>query len=185
MPRVSLQATLKHYRIGQASIGMGRPSLKPSPVHVNHMGCSSRFFAAEGCKLRLGAYTSYSTLCTYLESDSTTAAGQERNFWVKSRVAVLNQRHPERTQWKESAICTKTWNNSVLQLVQVLSMSFCCLALARSMSLACSHFRGCASRAACIAMTQMDTEHLFLTYPDVLGACSDDMHGVYLCLALS
>ncbi|BDA47782.1 probable MATH domain and coiled-coil domain-containing protein At3g at N-terminal half [Coccomyxa sp. Obi] len=79
----------------------------------------SRFFAAEGCKLRLGAYTSYSTLCTYLESDSTTAAGQERNFWVKSRVAVLNQRHPERTQWKESAICTKTWNNSVLQLVQM------------------------------------------------------------------
>lgn len=86
----------------------------------------SRFFAAEGCKLRLGAYTSYSTLCTYLESDSTTAAGQERNFWVKSRVAVLNQRHPERTQWKESAICTKTWNNSVLQLVQVASLRCQC-----------------------------------------------------------
>lgn len=60
-------------------------------------------------------------MCTYLESDSTAAAaekGQERNFWVKSRVAVLNQRYPERTEWKESAICTKTWNNSVLQLVQ-------------------------------------------------------------------
>ncbi len=38
---------------------------------------------------------------------------------VKSRVAVLNQRHPERTIWKESAICTKTWNSSVLQLIDV------------------------------------------------------------------
>ena len=38
---------------------------------------------------------------------------------VKSRVAVLNQKHPERTIWKESAICTKTWNSSVLQLIDV------------------------------------------------------------------
>ena len=43
----------------------------------------------------------------------------ERNFWVKSRCAVLNARWPERTAWKESAICTKTWNNSVLQLAEV------------------------------------------------------------------
>ena len=32
---------------------------------------------------------------------------------------MLNQRHPERTIWKESAICTKTWNSSVLQLIDV------------------------------------------------------------------
>ena len=38
---------------------------------------------------------------------------------VKSRVAVLNQKYPERTIWKESAICTKTWNSSVLQLIDV------------------------------------------------------------------
>lgn len=143
-----------------------------------------RFFAVEGCKLRVGAYTSLNTLCTYLESDVSAEGQAERNFWVsslvpagfcmtdgglngmptlsswdcipefvegatvcgqsiagrsalpvyqtclglhtcallpqvKSRVAVLNQRHPERTIWKESAICTKTWNSSVLQLIDV------------------------------------------------------------------
>lgn len=97
------------------------PSLEKGEELSDPNVLCARFFTAEGCKLRLGTYTSYNTMCTYLESDSTAAAGQERNFWVKSRVAVLNQRHPERTQWKESAICTKTWNNSVLQLVQVRS----------------------------------------------------------------
>ena len=48
---------------------------------------------------------------------------------VKSRVAVLNQRHPKRTIWKESAICTKTWNSSVLQLIDVSAcarLQCCC-----------------------------------------------------------
>ena len=44
---------------------------------------------------------------------------------VKSRVAVLNQRHPERTIWKESAICIKTWNSSVLQLIDVSIQALC------------------------------------------------------------
>ena len=80
-----------------------------------------RYFTAEGCELRIGAYESLSTLCVYLESDAGGAGGAagERNHWVKSRIAVVNQRRPERTEWKESAICTKTWNNSVLQVMRV------------------------------------------------------------------
>ncbi len=34
----------------------------------------------------------------------------------------MNQKRPERTEWKESAICTKSWNNSVLQFVKVSDM---------------------------------------------------------------
>ena len=62
-------------------------------------------------------YESFDTLCIYLESDAL--ASPERNFWVKYRIAVVNQRHPDRTEWKDSAICTKTWNNSVLQFMKV------------------------------------------------------------------
>ncbi len=34
----------------------------------------------------------------------------------------MNQKRPDRTEWKESAICTKSWNNSVLQFVKVSDM---------------------------------------------------------------
>lgn len=78
-------------------------------------GC--RFFEAGACELRIGVYESFDTLCIYLESDAL--ASPERNFWVKYRIAVVNQRHPDRTEWKDSAICTKTWNNSVLQFMKV------------------------------------------------------------------
>lgn len=71
----------------------------------------------EGCDLRIGVYESFDTLCIYLESDAF-GGGPERNFWVKYRIAIMNQRHPERTEWKESSICTKTWNNSVLQFLK-------------------------------------------------------------------
>lgn len=76
-----------------------------------------RFFEAGACELRIGVYESFDTLCIYLESDAL--ASPERNFWVKYRIAVVNQRHPDRTEWKDSAICTKTWNNSVLQFMKV------------------------------------------------------------------
>ena len=80
-----------------------------------NLGC--RFFEAGACELRIGVYESFDTLCIYLESDAL--ASPERNFWVKYRIAVVNQRHPDRTEWKDSAICTKTWNNSVLQFMKV------------------------------------------------------------------
>ena len=80
----------------------------------------SRFFAVDGCRLRLGVYESFDTLCIYLESDAL-GAGPERNYWVKYRIAALNQKHYDRTDWKESSICTKSWNNSVLQLMKVTS----------------------------------------------------------------
>ena len=68
-------------------------------------------------------YESFDTLCIYLESDAL--ASPERNFWVKYRIAVVNQRHPDRTEWKDSAICTKTWNNSVLQFMKVRQPTGC------------------------------------------------------------
>lgn len=70
--------------------------------------------------LSSGVYESFDTLCIYLESDAATvAADLDRNYWVRYRIAVMNQKHPERTVWKESSICTRTWNNSVLQFMKV------------------------------------------------------------------
>eukprot|EP00891_Asterochloris_glomerata_P002316 jgi/Astpho2/2316/e_gw1.00043.1.1_t len=77
----------------------------------------SKYFEAGSCDLRLGMYESFDTLCIYLESDAP--AGPDHNFWVKYRIAVLNQKRPDRTVWKDSAICTKQWNNSVLQFMKV------------------------------------------------------------------
>lgn len=34
----------------------------------------------------------------------------------------MNQKNPSKTVWKESSICTKTWNNSVLQFMKVSDM---------------------------------------------------------------
>ena len=81
-----------------------------------------RYFTVEGSELRIGVYESSNTLCMYLESD-TGGSTLDNNLWVKFRIAVLNQRHPERSEWKESAICTKTWNNSVLQFSKVNSVA--------------------------------------------------------------
>ena len=116
----------------QGTFHKGQKEKDPEFLHP-----ARRYFSAEGCKLRVGTYTASNVMCIYLESDAPAGgappaaggtaggaggaqgAGAEKNFWVKSRVAVVNARFPERTTWKESAICTKTWNNSVLQLAQV------------------------------------------------------------------
>lgn len=37
-------------------------------------------------------------------------------------MAVVNQKNQAKTVWKESSICTKTWNNSVLQFMKVSDM---------------------------------------------------------------
>ncbi|KAG4989736.1 hypothetical protein JHK85_032719 [Glycine max] len=37
-------------------------------------------------------------------------------------MAVVNQKKPTKTMWKESSICTKTWNNLVLQFMKVSDM---------------------------------------------------------------
>lgn len=37
------------------------------------------------------------------------------SYWVRYRVALLNQRHPEHTEWKEAGMSTRSWSNSVLQ----------------------------------------------------------------------
>ena len=35
---------------------------------------------------------------------------------------MVNQKNQAKTVWKESSICTKTWNNSVLQFMKVSDM---------------------------------------------------------------
>ncbi|XP_059067225.1 uncharacterized protein LOC131062761 isoform X2 [Cryptomeria japonica] len=82
----------------------------------------SKFFHAGGCELRIGVYESFDTLCIYLESDQSAGTDPDKNFWVRYRMAVVNQKYPVRTVWKESSICTKTWNNSVLQFMKVSDM---------------------------------------------------------------
>ncbi|XP_026387623.1 uncharacterized protein LOC113282768 isoform X1 [Papaver somniferum] len=82
----------------------------------------SKFFQAGGCELRLGVYESFDTICIYLESDQSSGTDPDRNFWVRYRMGVVNQKNSAKTVWKESSICTKTWNNSVLQFMKVSDM---------------------------------------------------------------
>ncbi|CAA6674953.1 unnamed protein product [Spirodela intermedia] len=82
----------------------------------------SKFFQAGGCELRIGVYESFDTICIYLESDQSAGSDPDKNFWVQYRMAVVNQKNPAKTVWKESSICTKTWNNSVLQFMKVSDM---------------------------------------------------------------
>lgn len=82
----------------------------------------SKFFQAGGCELRIGVYESFDTICIYLESDQSAASDPDKNYWVQYRMAVVNQKNPAKTVWKESSICTKTWNNSVLQFMRVSDM---------------------------------------------------------------
>ncbi|XP_074592183.1 uncharacterized protein LOC141847974 [Curcuma longa] len=79
----------------------------------------SKFFQAGGCELRIGVYESFDTICIYLESDQSSGSGHDKNFWVHYRMAIVNQKNPAKNIWKESSICTKTWNNSVLQFMKV------------------------------------------------------------------
>lgn len=69
-----------------------------------------------------GVYESFDTICIYLESDQSVGSDLDKNFWVRYRMAVVNQKNPAKTVWKESSICTRTWNNSVLQFMKVSDM---------------------------------------------------------------
>lgn len=57
-----------------------------------------------------------------MESDQSSGSDPDKNFWVRYRMAVVNHKDPTKTVWKESSICTKTWNNSVLQFMKVSDM---------------------------------------------------------------
>nr|XP_016479942.1 PREDICTED: uncharacterized protein LOC107801171 isoform X2 [Nicotiana tabacum] len=52
----------------------------------------SKYFQAGGCELRIGVYESFDTICIYLESDQSIGSDPEKNFWVKYRMAILNQK---------------------------------------------------------------------------------------------
>jgi hypothetical protein len=66
-----------------------------------------------------GVYESFDTICIYLESDQPSGVDPDKNFWVHYKMAILNQKNSLKTVCKESSICTKTWNNSVLQFMKV------------------------------------------------------------------
>ncbi|KAK8967432.1 hypothetical protein KSP40_PGU003862 [Platanthera guangdongensis] len=85
----------------------------------------SKFFQAGGCELRIGVYESFDAICIYFESDQSAGSDPDKNYWVQYRIAVVNQKNPAKTVWKESSICTKTWNNSVLQFMKVSDMLEC------------------------------------------------------------
>ncbi|XP_062219641.1 uncharacterized protein LOC133919293 isoform X2 [Phragmites australis] len=82
----------------------------------------SKFFQAGGCELRIGVYESFDTICLYLESDQSSGCDPDKNFWVHYKMAIINQKNSAKTVCKESSICTKTWNNSVLQFMKVSDM---------------------------------------------------------------
>ena len=68
-------------------------------------------------------YESFDTLCIYLESENqATADPQDSSHWVRYRIAAVSQKQPHLTDWKESSICTRSWNNSVLQFIKVPDM---------------------------------------------------------------
>ncbi|KAL5211895.1 hypothetical protein ABZP36_022742 [Zizania latifolia] len=79
----------------------------------------SKYFQAGGCELRIGVYESFDTICIYLESDQPSSFDPDKNFWVHYKMAIVNQKNSAKTVCKESSICTKTWNNSVLQFMKV------------------------------------------------------------------
>ncbi|CAL5057168.1 unnamed protein product [Urochloa decumbens] len=79
----------------------------------------SKFFQAGGCELRIGVYESFDTICIYLESDQSSGYDPDKNFWVHYKMAIVNQKNSTKTVCKESSICTKTWNNSVLQFMKI------------------------------------------------------------------
>jgi hypothetical protein len=64
------------------------------------------------CSLRLGLYESFDSLCAYVEGEvaatgsstgpaanasAAVPAEGRSNFWVRYRLAIVNQRHPQRT----------------------------------------------------------------------------------------
>lgn len=90
----------------------------------------SKFFTVGGCDLRIGVYESFDTLCIYLESEAQSAGDpQEGSFWVQYRIAAVSQKKAELTEWKDSSICTRAWNNSVLQFIKVPDMLSRCVPL--------------------------------------------------------
>ncbi|WVZ05320.1 hypothetical protein V8G54_018666 [Vigna mungo] len=67
----------------------------------------------------MGVHKTFDTICIYLESYEVVGSLPDKDVWVRYKMAVVNQKDPAKTMSKELAICTKTWNNSVLQFMKV------------------------------------------------------------------
>ncbi|KAK9269009.1 hypothetical protein L1049_000777 [Liquidambar formosana] len=82
----------------------------------------SQLFQVGGCELRIGCCESSDTICAYLECDPSATTDPDKNFWVSYRIAVVNQKDPAKSLWKESSLCTNNFNISVLQFMNISDM---------------------------------------------------------------
>ncbi|KAG4975164.1 hypothetical protein JHK87_031985 [Glycine soja] len=119
----------KFFQAGGCELQTGRcsttQSLSPTFYSLAVVVMNFYFFMHETeslCFHDLGVYESFDTICIYLESDQAVGNDPNKNFRVRYRMAVVNQKKPTKTMWKESSICTKTWNNLVLQFMKVSDM---------------------------------------------------------------
>lgn len=95
------------------------PSTRSASTYSKTTSSSSRPTHTHACC----RYESFDTLCIYLESENQPAGEpQDGSYWVRYRIAAISQKHPHLTEWKQSSICTHSWNNSVLQFIKVPDM---------------------------------------------------------------
>jgi len=119
----------KFFQAGGCELQTGRcsttQSLSPTFYSLAVVVMNFYFFMHEIeslCFHDLGVYESFDTIFIYLESDQAVGNDPNKNFRVRYRMAVVNQKKPTKTMWKESSICKKTWNNLVLQFMKVSDM---------------------------------------------------------------
>ncbi|KAK6273252.1 hypothetical protein POUND7_010335 [Theobroma cacao] len=82
----------------------------------------SKYFQVDKLELRMGVHVLSDTIYAYLECDPSVVNDPDKDFWVSYRMTVLNQKHPAKSFWKESSLCTKTSTNCDLQLMKLSNM---------------------------------------------------------------
>lgn len=61
--------------------------------------------------LYAGVFVSVDSVYVYLDCDPSRSSDPDGNFWVSFRIAIVNQKDPNKTLWKKSSLYTKTCNN--------------------------------------------------------------------------
>ena len=58
----------------------------------------------------------------FLECDPSAVSDPDKNFWISYRIGIMNQKDHNRSLWKESSLCTKTWSSSILQFMKLADL---------------------------------------------------------------
>ncbi|XVE98392.1 hypothetical protein REPUB_Repub03eG0102800 [Reevesia pubescens] len=82
----------------------------------------SKYFQVDQLELRIGVDILSDTVYAYLECDSSVVNDPAKDFWVSYRMTVVNKKHPAKSFWKESSLCTKTRANCDLQFMKLSDM---------------------------------------------------------------